>query len=98
MSKATSLSSGLLAAGTTTVVARKSILDGLVVISDGTNTATAIVYDNSSAGSGTVVAKAVATANCPTVSVFTTNHVRADNGLTVVVSGTGSGAVVYFDA
>lgn len=98
MSKSSALSSGLLAAGTTTVVSRKSLLNGVVAISDGTNTATVTVYDNASTATGTVLAKAVATSAAPTSSNFTTNHVRADNGITVVVAGTGSGAIIYFDA
>ena len=98
MSNSTALSSGLLAAGTTTVIARKSMLSGLTVISDGTNAATATVYDNASAASGTILAKAVANATMPTAHVDGTSRVRADNGITVVVSGTGSGAIVYYDA
>lgn len=98
MSNSTALSSGLLGAGTTVVVSRKSILSGLTVISDGTNTATVTVYDNASAASGTVLAKALANTTLPTVHVDGTSRVRADNGITVVVSGTGAGAVLYYDA
>lgn len=94
----TAKSSGLIAASTTVVKAAASRLNSVSAISDGTNIATVVVYDNASAGTGTVLAKAVATANCPTVAVSFKNPVRADNGITVVVSGTGSGAVLSYDA
>jgi len=96
---ATSISSGLIsAAATTVIVARKSRLNALAVISDGTNLATVVVYDNASAASGTVLAKGVATSSCPTVSLVFENPVRAEFGITISVVGTGSGAVVHYDA
>lgn len=97
MSSPSAKSSGLLAAGTTVVVDRKSYLNSVTVVSDGTNAATVVVYDNSSAASGTALAKA-STSTSGTVHLNFESHVRADNGLTVEVSGTGAGAVITYDA
>lgn len=97
MSRSTALSSGLLAAGTTTLVSRKSFLNSVSVNSDGTNAATVVVYDNT-AGSGKVLAKLV-TGTSGTLSMTFNCAVRADIGITVVVSGTGTPqAVVTYDA
>jgi hypothetical protein len=96
MSCPTALSSGLLAAGTTTVVSRKSYLNSVVVVSDGTNAATVVVYDNTAA-SGTVLAKATTPTSGTTHLVFDA-PIRASIGITVVVSGTGAEAIIHYDA
>lgn len=92
------ISSGLLNVGTTVVATGKSILSGLMVISDSTNTATVTVYDNTAA-SGTVLAKLTATITTGANSLALTTPIRADIGITAVVSGTGSPqAVVIYGA
>jgi hypothetical protein len=91
----TSKSSGLLAAGTTAVKASKTYLNAVTAVGDGTNVATVTVYDNASAGSGTVLWKGVV---LHTFSVSFANPVRAELGITVVVAGTNSGAVIHYDA
>jgi len=99
MNNAMCLSSDLLAAGTTVVMPRKSMLSGLLIISDGTNVATVTVYDNASTGAGKVLAKGVATVTTGVNSLAFVTPIRADLGITVVVAGTGAPqAVVYFDA
>lgn len=98
MSAASSITSGLLAPGTTTVINRKTRLNGFIAISDGTNLMSVVIYDNASAGSGTIVAQAAANASQPTTTQSWDNPVKVDNGLTVVVTGTGAGAVIYYDA
>ena len=99
MNSAMALSSDLLATGTTVVMPRKSMLSGLMVITDNVNTATVTVYDNASTGTGKVLAKASATVTTGANSLAFVTPVRADLGITVVVSGTGSPqAIVYFDA
>ena len=93
---ANAISSGAIATGTTNVYNGKGSMNGLLVISDGVNTATAIVYDNT-AGSGTVLARASATTTQGAVNIQFNTPVRCDIGLTVVVSGAGAPlAVVYF--
>ena len=93
-----SLTSGLLAAGTTTVIDRKTRLSGFIALSDGTNLSTVVIYDNASAASGTVVAKALSNSSQPTSIQSFDNPVKCDNGITVTVTGTGSGAIIYYDA
>lgn len=93
-----SISSGLLAAGTTTVINRKTRLNGFLALSDGTNLATVVIYDNASAGSGLVLGQALANSSKPTTTQSFDNPVKCDFGITVVVTGTGSGAVIYYDA
>ena len=92
------ISSGILATGsTTTLQTGKSILSGVVAISDLTNPATVIVYDNTAA-SGTVLAKVKAPAAVGVAAITFPTPVRGDIGLTVVVSGTGAEAVVTYGA
>lgn len=91
-------SSGLLAAGTTTIATGRNYFSGLLVITDNTNVATVTIYDNTAA-SGTVLAKLSATSTTGANSLALATPVRCDNGITVVVSGTGTPqAVVYFGA
>lgn len=93
-----SITSDLLAVGTTTVVNRKTRLSGFIALSDGTNLATVTVYDNASAGSGVVVAKALSNSSQPTSIQSFDNPVKCDNGITVVITGIGAGAIIYYDA
>ena len=90
-------SSGLLSAGTTTVSNTANTLSGVIVLSDTVNTATITVYDNASAASGTVLAKLTATVNTGANSLALVTPIRAENGLTVVVAGTGTptGIILY---
>lgn len=91
-------SSGLLSAGTTTVSNTANTLSGVIVLSDGAmDDATITVYDHASAASGTVLAKLVATAAIGSNSLALATPIRAENGLTVVVAGTGTptGIILY---
>lgn len=93
------ISSGLLSAGTTSLITGKGILSGVIIVTDNTNVATVTVYDNPSAASGTVLAKCTATATTGANSLAFVTPVRFDTGLTVVVSGTGTPqALVYHSA
>jgi hypothetical protein len=91
----TSQSSGLLAAGTNTVYTGKGTLTALTVITDGTNAATATVYDNT-AGSGTVLVKVLVPGAAGAMHLPFPIHVRCDTGITIVLAGTGSGAVIHY--
>ena len=90
-------SSGLLSSGTTVVATGANTLSGVIVISDTANPATITVYDNASAASGTILAKLTATVNTGANSMALVTPIRADNGLVVVVSGTGTptGLIMY---
>lgn len=97
MSRTTAISSGAITPGTTTVVSRKSYLNTITLTGDGTNAATAIVYDNT-AGSGKQLANLRVGANGNTVHVNYNLGLRADIGMTVVVAGTGAVAILGYDA
>ena len=76
--------------------AQGSLLDGVLVITDGTNDATIIVYDNASAASGTKLFEAVV-AGSNNAELFKLPYaVKAENGLYVSVAGTGASCIVYF--
>ncbi len=92
-------SSGLVAAtAATAVMAQPTILSGVTAISDGTNDATVIVYDNASAASGTVLAKVYADSTVGSNTVIFATPVKAEAGITISVTGTNSGGIVYYGA
>ena len=72
-------------------------LKALIVEADGTNKATAIVYDNPSAASGTVLAKLVVNAG-DTSGAIVNLDVIANKGLYLDVDGDGAAAIVHFSA
>lgn len=93
-----SISSDVISADGTVVVPRKTRLSGFIVLSDGTNLATVTLYDNASAKSGIVVAKALANASQPSSIQSFDAPVKCDNGITVGLTGTGAAVIVYYDA
>lgn len=98
MAANSSFSSGLITSDGTVVCSRKTRLNGFIVLSDGTNLATVTIYDNASASSGTVVGKALSNSSQPTSIQSFDNPVKCDNGITVAITGTGAGVIVYYDA
>lgn len=92
-----SRSSGLLSAGTTVISTNANTLSGVIVISDSLNPATITVFDNASAASGTILARLTATTNTGANSLALVTPIRAENGLTVQITGSGSptGIVLY---
>jgi hypothetical protein len=88
-----------IAVGTTTVVTGRAGLTGVIVQTDGTNAATIDIYDNT-AGSGTKVFSAVVNATAAAIQravpFMFVRAVKAEIGLTVVLSGTGATASVYY--
>ena len=78
--------------------ASKGILTGVHLISDGTNDATLVIYDNASAGTGTEVFKITISGtddsipiNLPNNGVYCTNGIYAD----ITTAGTMS-YIIYF--
>ena len=78
--------------------ASKGILTGVQIITDGTNDATLVLYDNASAATGTAVFKITVTGtddaipiNLPNNGVYCTNGIYAD----ITTAGT-MGYIVYF--
>ncbi len=90
----TARTSGLLSAGTNVVSNGVNYLNGVTVISDSTNTATVTVYDSpdgvANMTAARTLAKVTATVNTGSNSLALTCPIRAEYGLTVVVSGTGA--------
>lgn len=73
-------------------------LHGIILENDGTNACSAIVYDNASAASGTVLAKVLLPASSTVLSlpIIFNAPVAALNGIYVDVTGTGAAYEVYF--
>lgn len=77
------------------IVNGKGLLCGIHVITDGTNDATVIVYDNTSAAGTKLFEAVVAGANDAQLFDFSV-PVKAQIGIYVDVSGTGASYIVYF--
>lgn len=90
-----STSTGLLAASAA-VHARSAVLTSLIAEGDGTNVATVIVYNNPSAASGTILAKAIVPSGTRTIHLTFDSPIVGNLGLYVAISGTGAGAIVHY--
>jgi hypothetical protein len=94
---ATNKTSGLLTADAVLHSGVKSILAGVQVITDGTNDATLVITDDSSGVAGTKLFKAVVTGTDDSRHfTLPDGGVRADNGLSCDVTGTGAAFIVWF--
>lgn len=91
---ASSRSSGLQSADALIYTGRNRI-NAITVLTDGTNAATLVVYDATSA-TGTVVAKAVVAGASLTGHFIFENPVLCENGIYADVTGIGAGYIVYF--
>jgi hypothetical protein len=88
--------SAVLAAGTTTVIAKPVLLCN-IMLHPGSAASSVTIYDNASAGSGTVLAVLQGVASGATVIFpFDDSPPMAKNGITCVVAGTGAQAQVYY--
>lgn len=92
---ASSRSSGLKTADAVIGTGRNRI-NAITLITDGTNAASVIVYDNASAASGLELGKVSAAGAQNTVHVIFENPVVAENGIYADVTGTGAAYIVYF--
>ena len=97
---ATAISSGIKNAGTVQVYTGKGILSGVTAISDSTNVATVIIYDNAAGDtSGNVLAKTNATVNTGSNCLTLATPIRCDLGITISVTGVGTPqGIVYYGA
>lgn len=73
----------------------RSRVNAVTVLTDGTNAATVILYDNASAASGKVLAKVIVPGANRTEHVVFFNPIVAENGVFASVSGTGAEYIVY---
>ena len=92
---ASSYSSGLKAADAV-IATGVNRVNAVTLITDGTNAASIILYDNASAASGKELAKVTAAGADNTKHILFENPVRAENGIYADVTGTGAGYIVYF--
>jgi hypothetical protein len=91
-------SSGLLIASSVVSTIPGTIC-GVLVIADGTNAATATVYDNNAGvASGTVLWKSTTGAGLYLSGGMFPNIIRNNTGIYVAISGTGANAIVYYNA
>jgi hypothetical protein len=88
------LSSGIKSASAA-IHANNALLRSLIVYTDGTNNATAIIYDNATEASGTELAKIVVKGS-ELMGGETAIKVRAENGLYLELSGVGATALVRY--
>ena len=86
-------SSGEITASATLVDGR-GLLSGVLVITNGTNDATIILYDNNAASGDKLFEAVVAGANNAVLFPFE-KKVLAENGIYVSVAGTGASCIVY---
>lgn len=88
--------SAVMTVQTLTVYSHPALLTNLM-LHPGSAASSITIYDNASAGSGTVLAILQGLANgASIVYPFDGTPVRANNGITCVVTGTGAQAQVYF--
>jgi hypothetical protein len=64
------------------------------IITDGTNDAKVILYDNASAASGTVIFEGTVTGSCHFGGHEWTNPRRCANGIYVDITGTGASCII----
>jgi hypothetical protein len=78
------------------VAAQKSILGGVLIMTDGTNDATIIIYDHATAASGTKIWESVITGSDNYGGGIFPHPIRCANGIYVSISGTGASAIVFY--
>ena len=90
-----SKSTGLLTADKT-VITGKSILTGFLVVTDGTNNATIVIYDNTSAA-GTELAKIVVLGASYFGGGTFEIPIRCTKGIYADITGTGASYIIYYN-
>lgn len=90
------VSSGILNSSAA-VLAGEGRVKSVVVLTDGTNAGTVIIYDNPTAASGTVLAKFV-TAGADLTGGAVNLNILARTGIYASISGTGCTAIVHYQS
>jgi len=73
-------------------------INSVILLADGTNAASLVIYDNASAASGKVLASLKVKATDVQKEVVFTFPVIAENGIYADVTGTGASYIVHFGA
>ena len=89
-------SSGILNASAV-IVARAARLTDIAIYTDGTNAVTVTCYDNKTAASGTVLAKAIVAGASLNGGSFIPIPIRAASGIYCSLSGTGGSMIILYD-
>jgi len=74
----------------------KNRINAVSFLGDGTNPGSLVVYDNASAASGKVLAKATTRASDVQNHIIFTMPVVAENGIYASVTGTGASYIIYY--
>lgn len=78
------------------IAARTSVLHSAILIADGTNAASIIIYDNPSAASGTVLARISIPAGGTYQLFHSMSGVEAFTGIYADVTGTGAVYIIHY--
>ncbi len=78
------------------IAAGRNRLNAVTILTDGTNAATLILYDNATAASGKVLFKGIVVGANRVGHFLFENPVVAENGIYADVTGTGAEYIVYF--
>lgn len=95
MTSPTNKSTGVLNSDTL-IMDGKAIVAGIQIITDGTNDATLILYDNTAASGKEVFKASLTGTNDPLYISLPDGGVRCDNGLYADVTGTGAEFIVHY--
>lgn len=77
------------------IMTQRGYLCGAIILTDGDNDGTVTLYDNASAGSGTVLAKLNLPGADLSGAVMFPLPVACANGVYCTIAGTGCNAIVY---
>lgn len=78
------------------ILARPGYFHGIEIITDGTNDASVIVYDNASAASGTIVFQGTIKGINNFGGVIFIDPVEMFNGIYIDMTGTGMSYIIYY--
>lgn len=78
------------------IKASEGFLGGAIVLTDGTNDATVILYDNDNAASGTKLFEVTVAGADNYGGLVLPVPIRFDNGCYLSISGTGASCIVYY--
>ena len=81
----------------TVIKASAGVLGGIIILTDGTNDATAKLYDHASAASGTKLWEAKVPATDEYGGALFPFVIAFANGCYLDLTGTGASAIVYYD-
>jgi hypothetical protein len=79
------------------IMTKPGKIKSVILLADGTNAATLILYDNASAASGTVLVKIAVDAGLVYESFNSDHGIVCNNGIYADVTGTGAEFIVHYE-